>query len=316
MPEPAIADPPAPPAPTPGSLLGNPPADPPPADPPADPPPSPPAPPEGGVLSGLFDDKLTFKENWLQGLAKTLDQNNPLAAELMGTKVFDAYKDLPNLLKGTIEAKKLVGADKIAKPGPESSQEVWDAFYRAGGKPETAQGYKLEFPQGQELSKERMEFVTNWAHKNHLSNTQLQELVNFRNAENEQAMKDADQAIQDEMVATTNGLNEKWGGAYDAKLRKVSAFFNNLGLGEIMEKSGMGRNLEFILAFESQVIDKLSEDSSLLGADEPLAPQDIEAQIQDALKNPESPYNRKVPGASKALEELYKQRAIMRRKKS
>ena len=69
------------------------------------------------------------------------------------------------------------------------------------------------------------------------------------------------------------------------------------------------RNLEFIKAVEANLVGSLSEDSSLLGAEEPLAPGDIDKQIHDALNDPQSPFNQKVPGAAEALEQLYIQRS-------
>ena len=282
--------------------------------------PAPPGPPvdltpsDGNVLSGLMDENLSFKEGWRDVLAKKVG-DDPFSAELIETKILDNYKDLPSALKGLIETKKMVGSDKIAKPSEGASQDVWDQYYRAGGKPESPEGYKVEFSEGLEPSEERLKAIQEIAHKANLSNSQLQAMVSFQEQDILNAQKAQEKAISDEMVATTNALHKEWGGAFDIKLRKVGNFFNNLGLGELVEKTGLGRNLEFITAFESQVIDKLSEDTSLLGADEPLAPADISAQIHEALNNPESPFNRNVPGAQEALDNLYIQQRRNKAKK-
>ncbi len=292
-----------------GNLL----ATPPPADPavttPSTPATTPPGlEPSGNVLAGLMDDNLSFKEGWRQVLATKIGEG-PLATELLESKVLDKYKDLPNALKGLIEVNAMVGADKIAKPGKDASQSVWDQFHKAGGKPDTPEGYKIEFGEGLVPSADRLKLVQEVAHKANLSNSQLQAMVAFQEQDNINLQKAQAQAETDETLATTNALHKEWGGAFDIKLKKVSTFFNNRGLGEIVEKLGLGRNFEFITAFESQVIDTLSEDSSLLGADEPLTPADIDKQIHNALYDKDSPYNRKVAGADAALQELYKARS-------
>ena len=55
-------------------------------------------------------------------------------------------KDPSDAMRQLVNAQKLIGRDKIAMPKEDSSASVWDEFFRAGGRPETAADYNLKRP--------------------------------------------------------------------------------------------------------------------------------------------------------------------------
>ncbi len=106
---------------------GNAPA--PPADPPADP-----GTPAAPVA--LADDKGVLREGWLE----TLDE------DLREESYLKEAKDVQSLAKGTVHARRMVGKDKMVIPNEESGDEVWDAYHKIGGRPDTPQDYGFKRP--------------------------------------------------------------------------------------------------------------------------------------------------------------------------
>ena len=84
-------------------------------------------------------------ETWHQGLPE----------ELRAEKSLESFKhakdkdELTSLLaRSFVSTKKMVGKDKITVPNERSSPEEWDAYFKAGGRPDTAEDYRLATPEG------------------------------------------------------------------------------------------------------------------------------------------------------------------------
>jgi hypothetical protein len=94
----------------------------------------------GFDVDSIFDTDGKFVENWKQTLPE----------ELRGEKSLDTFSDFPGAVKMFVNAQKKIGMGKVVIPTDKSSQEDWDAYYKAGGRPEKAEDYKIEVPQGLE----------------------------------------------------------------------------------------------------------------------------------------------------------------------
>lgn len=261
-------------------------------------------------VSDIFGDDFKFKEGWKEGLSK-LFGDTEMAREIKDSPTLDRYKDFPSAIKSLLDTKKMVGANKIAIPGANASPEQIAEYFRAVGAPESAEGYQFNIPDEvkDNISEELLGSAKKVFASEHLTPKQAQGVMDFYLDLESQKASDFASSIQAEKTEAFNELNKEWGAAYQQKLTKVSNFFRNLGLSEVIAETGLGRNAAFIKAFESKVVDKLSESNTLLGAEENLTPGSIDDQIKDALHNPQSPYNRKVPGAQEALNNLYKAKA-------
>jgi len=103
---------------------GNAPA---PVEPPAGTPPAPVA---------LADENGVLRKGWLESLDEDLREESYLKEA----------KDVQGLAKGTVHARRMVGKDKMVIPNEESGDEVWDAYHKIGGRPDTPQDYNFKRP--------------------------------------------------------------------------------------------------------------------------------------------------------------------------
>lgn len=254
----------------------------------------------------LMDDNLQFKEGWTQKFAEKLGPLNPLSATLKESKAFGKLKDFPNLLKSYIEKESMIGADKIVVPKADSSKEVWDAYYRAGGVPESPDQYEFKSSEEFAIPDERKKEVAQYFHERGFSQKHMDAIIEFR--ENESRAQQQQQKAQ--MSATREHLIKKWGGDYNKNMTKFEKFFDQEGMSDFIRDSGLGNMPEFYDKFDT-VISKLSEDDELFGVKDPLLPGSAEEELKKINSDPSSPYhpsNRgKTPGGNEYVENLYKQ---------
>lgn len=84
-----------------------------------------------------FNPDGTFGENWQGQLDEGLREDNSLRT----------FKNVNDLAKSFVNTKSMVGKNTMEVPTDASSELVWDAFHKAGGKPDTADDYNLKAPE-------------------------------------------------------------------------------------------------------------------------------------------------------------------------
>jgi hypothetical protein len=143
-----------------------------------------------------------------------------LPEDIRGEKVFDRVSNFEGAMKSLASAEKMVGKDKIPIPTEASSEAEWDAYYVAGGRPETAADYNLARPEelpeeyySQELASAAQELF----HKIGLSKKQADMLFAFNN--NSVIAQLAKNTQDAELSATElkDGLYADWGNAFEQK---------------------------------------------------------------------------------------------------
>ena len=70
-----------------------------------------------------------------QPLDAQVDWRESLPEDLKSDPSLLTVKDVPGLAKSYIHAQKMIGADKLAIPGKNASEEEWSAVYEKLGKP-------------------------------------------------------------------------------------------------------------------------------------------------------------------------------------
>ena len=68
---------------------------------------------------------------------------NMLPEEIRGEQSLDMVTDFPGAFKQLVNAQKMIGKDKIVKPGPNATPSEKEAFQIALGRPQTKDGYKI-----------------------------------------------------------------------------------------------------------------------------------------------------------------------------
>ncbi len=228
-----------------------------------------------------------------------------LPEDIRGNKALGRVENFEGAMRSIASAERMIGADKVAVLTEASTDAEQDAFYKAGGRPETAADYNFARPEelpeehySQELATAAQELM----HKLGLSKKQADALFAFNN---DTAIAQLKTQSQDETLAMqtlTDGLVADWGNAYEQRKH----------LGNKAIEEGTGGNVEFkerltqkfgndpdFVRFTSNLGSKFSEAGS---PDIPLIPTtgDIQSQIEEAMAHKSHGADYKSHGFTKA----------------
>ena len=206
--------------------------------------------------------------------------------DIRGEKVFDRATTLPNIFRSLASAERMVGADKMAIPTDKSGDDVWDAYYRIGGRPETPQEYGFARPEKlpeEFYSEEKAGVFAEAMHKLGLSKKQAQGLFDFYHADIAKALDDKRINDQIESDSLLNTLVNEQGNNFEA--------FKHLG--NIAIKKGVNGDAEF----KERLLAKMNKDADWIrfagnlgskfnessGTTIPIAMQETKNQLQEKI---------------------------------
>jgi hypothetical protein len=193
-----------------------------------------------------FNSDGTLGDGW-QG---TLDEG------LREEKSLNGFKNVNDLAKSFVSTKSMVGKNTMEIPTDASSEIAWDAYYKAGGKPETVADYNLKAPDG--FSKEEVERLFPKARMESWQERFFKAGISKKTADkfitdyaqdilaDLQTMRQAEEQQESELVS---GLSTDWGAAYDQKIH----------LGNMAIEEGTDGNAEF----KARVVAKVQKDPDL-----------------------------------------------------
>ena len=184
------------------------------------------------VVKSYFGADGTLNEGWQSTLQDGYREEKSLAT----------VKDAKVLAKMFVDTKRMVGRETIVKPSDISTEADWEAYHKAGGRPETAEDYGLAAPEGfpEELVKQVFpdDRISKWQerfYKGGVSKKAAQQFI-AEFANDMLADHQAHQQLQEQQMAElTSGLSQDWGAAYE----------QNKHLGNIAITEGVEGNLEF-----------------------------------------------------------------------
>ena len=184
------------------------------------------------VVKSYFGADGTLNEGWQSTLQDGYREEKSLAT----------VKDAKVLAKMFVDTKRMVGRETIVKPSDISTEADWEAYHKAGGRPETVEDYGLAAPEGfpEELVKQVFpdDRISKWQerfYKGGVSKKAAQQFI-AEFANDMLADHQAHQQLQEQQMAElTSGLSQDWGAAYE----------QNKHLGNIAITEGVEGNLEF-----------------------------------------------------------------------
>jgi len=274
-----------------------------PVTPPAEPVVTPPA--TTTTTVPLVDDKGNLREGW-QEIVDEKYRDDPYLKQV---------KNLQGLASSTVSARSMVGKDKIVKPNENSSEEDWEAFHIAGGRPPTAAEYNIVRPEGfpKEYWKDDIALAAqDLFHKIGLSPKQVAAIVDFNNQNvltSAKAQVDAIIAYQQE---SKDNLYQRWGAAYEP-LKHQGNYAIEKGTGGDIEFKNrllnlplagggrLGDNADFA-EYNSNIGGKFAEHGDIVTA-HAQTPADIQAEI-DKEMHTEAYQKRTHPGHKAALKRV------------
>lgn len=183
-----------------------------------------------GADGGTSGDgpETTAPPSWIEGLS---DEGR----QLVQTKGWGNPSDA---VAGYTELEKIVGADRIALPGENATQEELDKFYTALGRPETPDEYDLdEFsaPEGVPWDAENQQAAMAMFHKAGMTSAQAQACLQFE-AQRAVTMQEAiNKRCEEAVTTTTSALQKKWGGDFAANMDMA-----NIGMKQVLGSEDAG----------------------------------------------------------------------------
>lgn len=236
-----------------------------------------------------------------------------LPEDIRGNAAISQIQDIPSLAKSYIHAQGLVGKKGVMVPGEKSTDEEWQNFFKAAGRPEMDK-YDIKAPEGKQLNQEFLSKFKETAHKAGLLPRQLQSLFDWYSGMEEESMKSmssAEKAAESESIVN---LKKEWGDGYDRHLALARMARDELGGPDFaahLTKLGIHNdvNLVKVLAKVGALMgeDKIKGDPNVGTGQTPQEVSDEIAKMRGDLKGPYFDKTHAAHGAAvRRMEELYK----------
>ena len=157
----------------------------------------------------------------------------------------------------------------VEMPGEGATDEQMGAFYKTLGRPDTAEDYSINVPDGAATDDSFMNAFKGVAHTAGMSQNAVEQVTNFWHEYNAQA---GNQAVQQQQVQADNDMNElknEWGAAYDQNFNYGVQAVNKFGVSDdvlsgLEQVLGTGQTVKFF----SQIGAALGEDNFIAGEGE------------------------------------------------
>lgn len=245
------------------------------------------------VPVSIIGNDGNFVEGW----------KNSLPEDIRSETCLGTCSNVESMARQYINAQKMIGKDKILRPGENSTEEDWAAYHVAGGRPDTAGDYNFKAPEGfpeglfnDGLAKKAQELFF----KEGLSRKQADAVFAFHNQNVLDAAKGLEQVTEQHRVEAADALHSKWGNAYEQRLHYGKVAIKEGTNGDIdFEKrltDTLGNNTDFI-ELVANLGAKFSE-HGMTAAPQIATPGDLQTQIDEIMATPEY---RGGPGIPKGL---------------
>ena len=226
------------------------------------------------------------------GQAPSEDWKASLPEDIRDNQLIHNANSIESLAKTAIHAQSMIGADKLAIPGKWANEDDWNNVYTKLGKPEDAQGYKLEVKEGTQVDKDIESWYRGLAHKAGLNDRQANTIFQEYMAK-EAELKAANAPPSPEDVEIIKGeaeiaLKKEWGKAFDTRMNEAKGVLTEFApkdFDQLLTKDGvpLGNDPVFIKTLANignYINSKLGEDK-MVGSKQPpqYTPADAEKEI-------------------------------------
>ena len=226
------------------------------------------------------------------GQAPSEDWKASLPEDIRDNQLIHNANSIESLAKTAIHAQSMIGADKIAVPGRWANDDDWNNVYTKLGKPEDAQGYKLELKEGTQVDKDMESWYRGLAHKAGLNDRQANTIFQEYMAK-EAELKAANASPSPEDVEIIKGeaeiaLKKEWGKAFDTRMNEAKGVLTEFApkdFDQLLTKDGvpLGNDPVFIKTLANignYINSKLGEDKMVGSKQQPqYTPADAEKEI-------------------------------------
>lgn len=220
-----------------------------------------------------MSEETTGSVETTEDTGSSVDWKASLTDDVKNDPSLADIQDVSGLAKSYIHAQKMVGADKIALPKENASEEELDSFYNQLGRPKEYEFTKAELPEGMQNNEDMEKAMKANMHKAGLTNAQANSIytgyMEYMGAQHKD-MTDKSQIQADEWVKS---MQKDFGKAYDESIDLSQRAARELGGPDFLkwlDDTGQGNNPMFVKMF-AKVGKMMSEANA-----EPGAPRQFE----------------------------------------
>ena len=160
--------------------------------------------------------------------------------DLREDKIFADIKTPQDAMRMLHNSQKLIGKDKVVTPTADSAPEVWDAFYKAGGRPDDVEGYKLSEEFGDDklklLDSEAVDAFKKVAMETGMSNAAFEKQMAWYADYMQSSMASAEEATNTQVAEGLTALRKEWtGDDFDTNMGVAQAALEQIGDEQLTE---------------------------------------------------------------------------------
>ena len=214
--------------------------------------------------------------------SKTADWRGSLPDDLKADPALVSFKDLPSLAKSFVETKKMVG-QTLRPPAADAPDDEWDRYYRAGGKPNAPEEYKINMPQGITIPPEEEKALRLEAYRLGLNSRQMQGLFDSYASDLAAAQK----AEQAELAKIEAAYKQKWGPNYNRNRALVTRTMERVDPEKRLEGLGIGNHpviVDLLLEWSRKLVEDGLMPGDVAGV---TTREDAIARAKDLMAKPE-----------------------------
>jgi hypothetical protein len=188
-----------------------------------------------------------------------------LPEDLRGEASLSQIKTIPDLAKSYVNAQKLIGAEKIAKPQKNWKPEQWNEFYNNLGRPQDITGYTFKpenLPPDMGVNDEKLGEARKVLHEAGLSDSQATKVLKYYFESATKNYQDGVRDSENKKVAAISQLKTDWGDKFDTKLNLAQSVVKKFGGEEIKEFLEKHGNDPQVIKLFSSIGESMLEDSA------------------------------------------------------
>lgn len=186
------------------------------------------------------DGEMT--KNIIEDIGSWDQVKGQIPEDLQEEKMWANVKDVPGLLKSYAHAQKSMGG-AVKVPADDADETEWNEFYEKIGRPETPDGYDIEWPERENVDwdPDLQQQFGKLAHDIGLNKKQVKALVAFEDGRIGEIADTGSKAIK----AAEDHLKDEWGGNFTRNVAYAQRAVGHIGgdeLKTVLDDTGLGNN--------------------------------------------------------------------------
>lgn len=232
--------------------------------------------------TGYVGDDGRFVSGWTERLPSELAEARPTLSK---------YKTFPEMAKALHHANQLLGRRGVSVPTEQSTPEEVAAYRRTVGAPESIEGYQLrpeQLPEGMGWQDDLAKPFAQWAHKHHLPQGAMRELVDLHLQQRQGEFSQYAQMAEQRREEGIRTLRDTWGKDFQKNLTLASRAAQLAGVNSLSDGFGDPEVVKGFVKLASML-----SDDRFIGGSGALGMKPPAEEAKEIQTNPDHPLYRK-----------------------